>query len=246
MNLGKSPLSHSVTKGMQDLLPYKCKPKSSSGLQACTDPQSSRASGRALWHPNVGSHGPGDVSSSATRPARPAAVHPAALCLEAKRSRGRIATQRNQSLEGAGRWHALQTRCGPYSSIFWQWRCCWGGCLHADPSSQGWCWGWIPQTDQPQERCRLTRQRVLCAGSLGTAVCFEGQDAVQHRKLFCKSSLWLSHTLNSTKSEIQVLAQHSPFHFPHSQHLQLGPPNPVLGLCTVSPSSPLTWYRARE
>lgn len=94
MNLGKSPLSHSVTKGMQDLLPYKCKPKSSSGLQACTDPQSSRASGRALWHPNVGSHGPGDVSSSATRPARPAAVHPAALCLEAKRSRGRIATHR--------------------------------------------------------------------------------------------------------------------------------------------------------
>lgn len=94
MNLGKSPLSHSVTKGMQDLLPYKCKPKSSSGLQACTDPQSSRASGRALWHPNVGPHGPGDVSSSATHPARPAAVHPAALCLEAKRSRGRIATHR--------------------------------------------------------------------------------------------------------------------------------------------------------
>lgn len=94
MNLGKSPLSHSVTKGMQDLLPYKCKTKSSSGLQACTDPQSSPASGRALWHPNVGPHGPGDVSSSATHPARPAAVHPAALCLEAKRSRGRIATHR--------------------------------------------------------------------------------------------------------------------------------------------------------
>lgn len=94
MNLGKSPLSHSVTKGMQDLLPYKCKTKSSSGLQACTDPQSPPASGRALWHLNVGPHMPRDVTSWATRAARPAAVHPAALCLEAKCSWGRIATHR--------------------------------------------------------------------------------------------------------------------------------------------------------
>lgn len=94
MNLGKSPLSHSVTKGMQDLLPYKCKTKSSSGLQACTDPQSPPASGRALWHLNVGPHMPRDVTSWATWPARPAAVHPAALCLEAKCSWGRIATQK--------------------------------------------------------------------------------------------------------------------------------------------------------
>lgn len=48
---------------MQDLLPYKCKTKSSSGLQACTDPQSPPASGRALWHLNVGPHMPRDVTS---------------------------------------------------------------------------------------------------------------------------------------------------------------------------------------
>lgn len=46
-------------------------------------------------------------------------------------------TERNRSLEGAGRWHTPQTRCGCYSSILWQRHCCWVACLNADPQFTG-------------------------------------------------------------------------------------------------------------